>query len=29
VDGYVQFTVKGAAQRKYVTVVPYTGADAE
>ena len=26
VDGYVQFTVKGAQQRKYVTVVPYTGA---
>ncbi|BEV73204.1 MULTISPECIES: 50S ribosomal protein L27 [unclassified Paludibacterium] len=29
VDGYVQFTVKGAQQRKYVTVVPYTGVDAE
>jgi large subunit ribosomal protein L27 len=25
VDGYVQFIVKGAQQRKYVTVVPYTG----
>ncbi|MBV8048526.1 MAG: 50S ribosomal protein L27 [Paludibacterium sp.] len=29
VDGYVQFTVKGAQQRKYVTVVPYTGVDGE
>ena len=29
VDGYVQFTVKGAQQRKYVTVVPYTGVDDE
>lgn len=27
VDGYVQFVVKGALQRKTVTVVPYTGAD--
>jgi large subunit ribosomal protein L27 len=25
VDGYVQFLVKGAQQRKYVTVIPYTG----
>ena len=29
VDGYVQFTVKGALQRKIVTVVPYTGVDGE
>jgi large subunit ribosomal protein L27 len=29
VDGYVQFAVKGALQRKYVTVVPYTGVDGE
>ncbi|TDR76605.1 50S ribosomal protein L27 [Paludibacterium purpuratum] len=29
VDGYVQFTVKGAQQRKYVTVVPYTGVEGE
>jgi len=29
VDGYVQFIVKGALQRKYVTVVPYTGVDSE
>lgn len=29
VDGYVQFAVKGAAQRKYVTVLPYTGEEAE
>ena len=29
VDGYVQFSVKGALQRKYITVVPYTGVDGE
>ncbi|GGY16407.1 50S ribosomal protein L27 [Paludibacterium paludis] len=29
VDGYVQFTVKGALNRKTVTVVPYTGVDGE
>lgn len=29
VDGYVNFAVKGAAKRKTVSVVPYTGADAE
>ncbi|GGX87282.1 MULTISPECIES: 50S ribosomal protein L27 [Vogesella] len=29
VDGYVNFAVKGAAQRKTVSVVPYTGVDAE
>lgn len=29
VDGYVQFTVKGAQQRKTVIVVPYTGVDGE
>jgi large subunit ribosomal protein L27 len=29
VDGYVQFTIKGAPQRKFVTVVPYTGVDGE
>ncbi len=28
VDGYVQFSVKGALKRKTVTVVPYTGVDA-
>jgi len=25
VDGYVKFEVKGAAKRKTVTVLPYTG----
>ncbi|KIA81997.1 MULTISPECIES: 50S ribosomal protein L27 [Chromobacterium] len=29
VDGYVEFTVKGAHQRKTVNVVPYTGVDGE
>lgn len=29
VDGYVQFSVKGAQNRKMVTVVPYTGVDGE
>ncbi|MCW3480020.1 50S ribosomal protein L27 [Neisseriaceae bacterium JH1-16] len=29
VDGYVQFTVKGALKRKTVNVVPYTGVDGE
>ena len=29
VDGYVEFAVKGAFNRKTVTVVPYTGVDAE
>jgi large subunit ribosomal protein L27 len=29
VDGYVEFTIKGALQRKTVNVIPYTGADAE
>jgi len=29
VDGYVAFAVKGAFKRKTVTVVPYTGVDAE
>ncbi|MBA4708059.1 50S ribosomal protein L27 [Aquitalea aquatica] len=29
VDGYVKFTIKGALQRKIVTVVPYTGVDGE
>ncbi|NDV13421.1 MULTISPECIES: 50S ribosomal protein L27 [Crenobacter] len=29
VDGYVQFTTKGALKRKTVCVVPYTGVDAE
>jgi large subunit ribosomal protein L27 len=28
VDGYVQFAVKGAQQRKLVTVIPYTGEEA-
>ncbi len=27
VDGYVEFTVKGALNRKTVSVRPYTGAD--
>ena len=27
VDGYIQFSVKGSAQRKMVNVIPYTGAD--
>ncbi|KMN37009.1 MULTISPECIES: 50S ribosomal protein L27 [Chromobacterium] len=29
VDGYVEFTVKGAMKRKIVNVVPYTGVDGE
>lgn len=29
VDGYVEFTIKGALKRKTVNVVPYTGVDAE
>ncbi|AXK39289.1 50S ribosomal protein L27 [Crenobacter cavernae] len=29
VDGYVEFTTKGALNRKTVSVLPYTGADAE
>lgn len=29
VDGYVEFTVKGALNRKTVNVVPYTGVDGE
>ncbi|AXE29342.1 50S ribosomal protein L27 [Chromobacterium phragmitis] len=29
VDGYVEFTVKGAQKRKTVNVVPYTGVDGE
>jgi large subunit ribosomal protein L27 len=28
-DGYVKFTVKGALQRKYASIVPYTGVDGE
>ncbi|MDK2125028.1 50S ribosomal protein L27 [Parachitinimonas caeni] len=28
-DGYVQFSVKGAQRRKIVTVIPYTGVEAE
>lgn len=27
VDGYVEFTVKGALNRKTVNILPYTGAD--
>ncbi|AXT48246.1 MULTISPECIES: 50S ribosomal protein L27 [Chromobacterium] len=29
VDGYVEFTIKGAMKRKIVNVVPYTGVDGE
>ena len=29
VDGYVEFTVKGAMKRKIANVVPYTGVDGE
>jgi len=29
VDGYVEFTIKGAMMRKIVNVVPYTGVDGE
>jgi len=29
VDGYVEFTTKGALNRKTVNVVPYTGVDGE
>ncbi|MGR2661794.1 MULTISPECIES: 50S ribosomal protein L27 [Chromobacterium] len=29
VDGYVEFTIKGAMKRKFVNVVPYTGVDGE
>ena len=29
VDGYVEFAVKGTFNRKTITVVPYTGVDAE
>ncbi|BAK78427.1 ribosomal protein L27 [Pseudogulbenkiania sp. NH8B] len=29
VDGYVEFTTKGALSRKTVNVVPYTGVDGE
>jgi large subunit ribosomal protein L27 len=29
VDGYVEFSVKGAQKRKTVNVVPYTGVDGE